>query len=156
MLLTASVLPAAAVGTITISSADFTEGQTSYVMSEIGGKTFGFEFEKTEGTHDTVLVVECPEYGADWAAVPTVGDMVQEVVKLDTHRIAIRFQDSTALLHYFATFSLSHVRLTNAQAGDLISALTLVCLILFRRGRFRAKGDRIRERGVSSVKRQSP
>ena len=114
-------MPAAfAAGEIIIKSDDFSENQASYVMAETNGKAFEVSFESATGTHDTVLVVECPEYGATFSAIPSTGDMVQQVKQLDSHRVAIRLTNSAAAMHYFATFSLSHVKLTDEQSADLI------------------------------------
>ena len=110
----------AAGGTTSITSSDFTSGQTEYEMPSVQDKRFAVQYTNNSGTESTVLVVECPEYGTTYAAVPGAGDVVQEVLKLDSHRIAIRLKDSTATVEYFATFSLIHVVLTDAQAADLI------------------------------------
>ena len=114
-------------GEITISSSDYTEGQTEYTMSEVGGKGFSVTYFNGSGTDSTVLVVEMPKYGAAFAAVPGTGDVLQEVATLDAGAgdgkpriLLLRLADNSAEVEYFATFSFNHVPLTDAQSADLI------------------------------------
>ena len=110
------------IGRLTISrnGTEFPSGD-SYVMSEAEGKGFIVNY-RYSSLQDTVLVVECLEYGSDFAAIPQTNEFFSQVVKLGPGKLALRFNNSPNGNDCTVNFLMKSVALTEEQAYSLIDS----------------------------------
>ena len=108
---------------ISRNNTEFPSGD-SYVMSEANGKGFFVNY-RYSSLENSVLVVECLDYGADFAAIPQTNEFFNQVVKLGQGKLALRFNNSPEGNDCTVNFQMTSVTLTQAQAIKLIDSETV-------------------------------
>ena len=109
--------------TITRNGTDFPSG-TSYVMSQAEGKGFFVNY-RYSSLENIVLVVECLDMGADFAAIPETNEFFNSVSKLGQGKLALRFNNSPNGNDCTINFLMKAVPLTNEQAFALMDSATV-------------------------------
>ena len=110
-------------------------------------RKLGFEisFERIEG--DEAVFYEVPlVYIYGYHARLTDENGVSKEIPVGKDDIGLILLSDEG--HPQGTFRVDYQKTAMQKAGDLISALTLVCLIFFRRGQFHVKGARSKDHGA--------
>ena len=98
---------------ITRSETDFPSG-SSYVMSDTDGKEFLVNYRYAD-LENVILVIECLDLGADFAALPEKNEFFNEAVKLGQGKMALRLTSAKNRTDCTIGFKMKHVKLTDEQ-----------------------------------------
>ena len=98
---------------ITRSATDFPSG-SSYVMSDTDGKEFLVNYRYAD-LENVILVIECLDLGADFAALPEKNEFFNEAVKLGQGKMALRLTSAKNRTDCTIGFKMKHVKLTDEQ-----------------------------------------
>ena len=105
---------------ITRDETDFPSG-TSYVMEQTQNQGFLVNY-RYSSLENVVLVVECLDIGADFAAIPEKNEFFNEAVLLEQGKMAIRLTTGADKTDCTIGFLMKHVRLTDEQVLELIDS----------------------------------
>ena len=97
---------------------------TSYVMEETEGQEFLVNY-RYSSLENVVLVVDCLELGADFAAIPEKNEFFNEAVLLGQGKMAIRLTNATDRTDCTIGFRMKHVKLTEEQVLRIMDSDTV-------------------------------
>ncbi|MCR4768213.1 MAG: Cna B-type domain-containing protein [Saccharofermentans sp.] len=98
---------------ISRNGTEFPSGN-DYVMSDAEGKEFLVNYKYAD-IENVVLVVECLDMGADFAAVPEKNEFFNEAVLIGHGKMALRLTDAAENTDCTIGFRMKHVKLTDEQ-----------------------------------------
>ena len=92
---------------------DFPSG-SSYVMAETEGQEFLVNYRYSD-LENVILVVECLEFGADFAAIPEKNEFFNEATLIGQGKMALRLTNAADRTDCTIGFRMKHVKLTDEQ-----------------------------------------
>ncbi len=108
---------------ITRDETDFPSG-TSYVMEKTQNQGFLVNY-RYSNLENVVLVIDCLDIGADFAAIPEKNEFFNEAVLLEQGKMAIRLTTGADKTDCTIGFLMKHVGLTDEQVLELIDSEVL-------------------------------
>lgn len=105
---------------ITRSGTDFPSG-SNYVMADTEGKEFLVNYRYAD-LENVILVVECLDLGADFAAIPEKNEFFNEAVLLGQGKMALRLTSAKNRTDCTIGFRMKHVKLTDDQVLKIMDS----------------------------------
>lgn len=105
---------------ITRTGSGFPSG-SSYVMADTEGKEFLVNYRYAD-LENVILVVECLDLGADFAAIPEKNEFFNEAVLLGQGKMALRLTSAKNRTDCTIGFRMKHVKLTDEQVLKIMDS----------------------------------
>ncbi len=99
---------------------DFPSGK-SYVMEKTEGQEFLVNY-RYSNLENVVLVVDCLDLGADFAAIPEKNEFFNEAILLSQGKMALRLTNAADRTDCTIGFRMKHVKLTDEQAKRIMDS----------------------------------